>query len=148
MIFPPHGDYEIHQLGMVLLVRLIGTWNVERYREYLQTVGRTVTEMGESPRAVVFDLRSWGMGSLDIFDDQRRRVEDPDRYLAHLKVRTVQITSSGFMRSFFQELEQGAPDQYKSTYVDTPAEALAILAAEGFDFDIERFREICGDETP
>jgi hypothetical protein len=140
MIFAPHGDYEIHQLGRVLLVRMIGTWNVERYREYLQTVGRTVAEMGASPRAVVFDLRSWGMGSLDIFDDQRMRVEDPDRYLADMKVRTVQITSSIFMRSFFQELERGAPDPYKSTYVDTPAEALAILTVEGFDVDIERFR--------
>lgn len=75
MAFPPHGDYEIHKLGRVLLIRLIGTWNSERYTEYLQSISKAVESMGKSPFAAVFDNRDWGMGVSEMFADQQERIK-------------------------------------------------------------------------
>jgi hypothetical protein len=59
----PHGEFEIKIVGRVVEVKVIGTWNEDTAKEYVEVFKTVVVKLNTSPWGVLIDTTEWELGT-------------------------------------------------------------------------------------
>jgi hypothetical protein len=125
-----HGFFEIEQYNDIVLIRFIGSMNVELYLEYNKEISAIGRMYNGRKWAEVLDYREWELAPPEVFEKALELEKNPEKQRFRCSDQVIIATSKIIEQISIQNNKN--PVYVKSDFVKNEEEAFTILNGKGY----------------
>ena len=135
-MFNEHGEFTVARQGNILLVHIIGAWNVETAKAYKQTFNKTIETIKDEAWALISNVEQWELCTPDCeILIVQLGVESRDKGLkreAVVNTNTESVKLDLFHKHIKKDTTEISPHVFQRCFFKTDIEANQWLKNEGY----------------
>ncbi len=125
-----HGSYRIDQYEDIVVIKFIGSMNLETYIDYSDNILAIAKEYNGRRWAEIHDYREWGLAPPEVFKRVQLDEENPEKRRFRCSDQVI-ITTSLLMKSM--SIKNSENEAFiKPDFAMDDSEAFSILNSKGY----------------